>query len=52
VAAFDWESVASGLRMSVSIGLAEARAGDTVESVLHRSDESMYRTKPDEPAPA
>ncbi|HJV59294.1 MAG TPA: GGDEF domain-containing protein [Albitalea sp.] len=46
VAGFDWESIASGLRMSVSIGLAQAREGDTVESVLHRSDESMYRAKP------
>ena len=46
VADFDWESVAPGLRMSVSIGLSEARPGDTAESVLHRSDESMYKIKP------
>ncbi|MEP6874257.1 MAG: GGDEF domain-containing protein [Burkholderiales bacterium] len=46
VAEFDWESVAPGLRMSVSIGLSEARAGDSPESVLHRSDESMYGIKP------
>ena len=46
VAAFDWESVAPGLRVSVSIGLSQARAGDSAESVLHRSDESMYLTKP------
>jgi diguanylate cyclase (GGDEF)-like protein len=46
VAGFDWESVAPGLRLSVSIGLSEARAGDTAESVLHRSDQSMYLTKP------
>jgi len=49
VAAFDWESVAPGLRMSVSLGLSEARAGDTAESVLHRSDKSMYEQKPGEP---
>jgi diguanylate cyclase (GGDEF)-like protein len=50
VAGFDWESVAAGLRMSISIGLAEVRPGDTAESVLHRSDESMYRAKaPDQP---
>jgi diguanylate cyclase (GGDEF)-like protein len=51
VAAFDWESVASGLRMSVSIGVSEVRAGDTLESVLHRSDQAMYRTKGTERAP-
>jgi diguanylate cyclase (GGDEF)-like protein len=45
VAGFDWDAIAPGLRMSVSIGLSEARAGDTAEAVLHRSDQSMYRTK-------
>jgi diguanylate cyclase (GGDEF)-like protein len=47
VSEFDWESVAPGLRMSVSLGLSEAHAGDTAESVLHRSDKSMYQQKPD-----
>ncbi len=51
VAGFDWESIAPGLRVSVSIGLSEVRAGDSAESVLHRSDESMYRAKPLERAP-
>ena len=46
IATFDWESVAPGLRMSVSIGLSEARAGDTADTILHRSDQSMYLTKP------
>ena len=46
VAAFDWESIAPALRMTVSIGVSEARAGDTPEAVVHRSDESMYRAKP------
>ncbi|HKX42495.1 MAG TPA: tetratricopeptide repeat-containing diguanylate cyclase [Burkholderiaceae bacterium] len=45
VAAFDWESVAAGLRMAVSLGLSEAHPGDTAESVLHRSDKSMYQQK-------
>jgi DNA polymerase V len=45
VESFDCESVASGLRISVSIGLSEFRVGDTAESVVHRSDESMYRAK-------
>jgi diguanylate cyclase (GGDEF)-like protein len=51
IAAFDWESVAPGLRMSVSIGLSEARAGDTADTILHRSDQSMYLTKPVVPTP-
>ncbi|MDB5850367.1 MAG: hypothetical protein JWP29_4119 [Rhodoferax sp.] len=45
VADFDWESIAPGLRVSVSIGASQVRADDTAETVLHRSDESMYRTK-------
>jgi diguanylate cyclase (GGDEF)-like protein len=51
IATFDWNSIAPGLAMSVSIGLSEVGAGDTAESVLHRSDESMYRAKPMEPNP-
>lgn len=51
VATFDWESVAPGLRISVSLGLSELRAGDTAASMLQRSDESMYRAKPTESAP-
>ncbi len=46
VAAFDWESIAPGLRVTISVGLSRARQGDTAESVLHRSDESMYLSKP------
>jgi len=42
---FDWDSVAPGLQMSVTIGLGEVQAGDTAESVLHRSDQSMYGGK-------
>jgi diguanylate cyclase (GGDEF)-like protein len=46
VASFDWESVAPGLRMTVSIGVSKAHAGDTPDSVVHRSDQSMYQAKP------
>lgn len=45
VAAFEWESVAAGLRMSVSIGVSDARAGDTPEQMVHRADQSMYEAK-------
>ena len=50
VVGFDWEAIAPGLRLSVSIGTSEVRPGDSAESVLHRSDESMYRSKLTEPA--
>lgn len=45
VAEHDWHAVAAGLRVSVSIGVTEARDGDTPESLLHRSDLRMYETK-------
>lgn len=45
VAAHDWNTVAAGLRVSVSIGVTEAYDGDTPESLLHRSDLKMYETK-------
>ena len=46
IADFDWDSIAPGLRIAVSIGLSQAQPGDTAESLLHRSDKSMYSTKP------
>lgn len=52
VVSFDWGSIAPGLKVSVSIGISEVRPTDTVESLLQRSDESMYRTKPTHPGPA
>lgn len=45
IAGFDWGSIATGLHVSVSIGLSEAQPGDTAESVIHRSDKSMYLAK-------
>ena len=52
MAQFDWESVAPGLRVSVSIGLAEALPEDTAEAVVLRADQSMYRAKPAPPVTA
>jgi len=46
VADFDWNSIARGLRVSVTIGVSEAQPGDTVETIMHRSDKSMYNAKP------
>jgi len=45
VSGFDWESIAPGLHMSVSIGLSQANPGETAEAIVGRSDESMYRAK-------
>ena len=45
VSSFRWEAIAPGLSVSLSIGLSHAVAGDTVESIVHRSDSSMYSKK-------
>jgi diguanylate cyclase (GGDEF)-like protein len=45
IGAFDWEAVAQGLAVSVSIGLSQARAGDTIDELLGRSDDRMYESK-------
>lgn len=45
VARYDWESVAPGLQMSLSIGIAEAHTGETFESTLERADAEMYANK-------
>jgi PleD family two-component response regulator len=34
-----------GLSVTVSVGVARAEAGDSVEALLHRSDVAMYRAK-------
>jgi diguanylate cyclase (GGDEF)-like protein len=46
VIGFDWETIAQGLRVSVSIGVAVAAKGDTADTLLKRSDLSMYADKP------
>ena len=42
---FDWPSLAPGLYCSISVGVAAAVPGDTVESLTHRSDTAMYQQK-------
>lgn len=41
----DWDSLAPGLRVSISIGLEQARAGETMQALLQRSDDKMYADK-------
>jgi diguanylate cyclase (GGDEF)-like protein len=45
VLAHDWANVAPGLRVSVSIGLAAAEAGDTLLTLSQRADAQMYADK-------
>ena len=45
VRAFDWSTIAAGLHSSISVGVATAQAGDTIESLTHRSDAAMYQHK-------
>ena len=45
IAAFDWEAIAPGLSVSVSIGLSQAGLGDTIDDLLERSDDRMYASK-------
>lgn len=40
-----WDALAAGLAVSLSIGVVEARAGDTMAQLLKRSDERMYAVK-------
>ncbi len=46
LARHDWSAIAPGLQVSVSIGFAHAVEGDTAETLLQRSDHSMYAVKP------
>jgi diguanylate cyclase (GGDEF)-like protein len=40
-----WDLVAPGLRVTVSIGLASIRPGDTDQTMLHRADLCLYAAK-------
>jgi diguanylate cyclase (GGDEF)-like protein len=52
VAAFEWEAIAPGLAVTVSVGVAGVLDGDSGESAVHRADEAMYRVKSQRPASA
>ncbi len=41
----DWSRLAAGLRLSISLGLSQARPGDGLESLLQRGDQGMYLSK-------
>lgn len=45
VAAYDWESVAPGLAVTFSAGVAEYVPADSVQAINKRADEALYRAK-------
>lgn len=52
VSAHDWNAISDGLAVSISIGLAESVPGDSLETLLRRSDGSMYDLKNSTRTPA
>ncbi len=50
VAAYPWGMLASGLCVSVSLGLTRSRGDDSLDSLLLRSDLGMYAEKRQQPA--
>lgn len=45
VGQLSWPALAPGLRVGLSVGLAQAAPGDTVASLLQRSDRDMFQAK-------
>ena len=45
VRAHPWEEVAAGLVVTVSVGLAQLRAGESLDALARRADEAMYAAK-------
>ena len=46
IAGHDWDQLAEGLKVTVSIGVTSARQEDTVEALMRRADRLMYDHKP------
>jgi len=40
-----WPRLSAELEVALSVGIAQAAAGDTPADLLHRSDEAMFRQK-------
>ncbi|MCC5618979.1 GGDEF domain-containing protein, partial [Nostoc sp. CHAB 5836] len=50
VAAYPWGMLATGLCVSISLGLTRSRGDDSLDSLLLRSDLGMYAEKRQQPA--
>lgn len=42
---YEWHTIAPGLAVSISIGAVQAKHGELLEQVIHRSDQAMYARK-------
>ncbi|GAB4117329.1 MAG: hypothetical protein Fur005_24430 [Roseiflexaceae bacterium] len=45
IAEHNWNELYPGLRVTMSIGAAMAREGDTIHTLINRADECLYRAK-------
>lgn len=45
VEAHPWDALAAGLRVTISIGLSQARPGDTPAGLIERADTALYEAK-------
>lgn len=45
IAGHDWSGIEPRLRVTISVGVAESRSGDTLEQLVGRSDQAMYEHK-------
>lgn len=41
----DWTALAKGLKVTLSVGVAEIAAGESVSTLMHRADEALYAAK-------
>lgn len=45
IASHEWDAIASGLAVTISLGVAQSRAEDSLQELLARSDSAMYELK-------
>jgi len=45
LASHDWEALLPGQKITVSVGVAEAVSGDTLDQLLARADQFLYNSK-------
>ena len=42
VAAYNWESVGSGMRLTITVGTTQLLAGETADALVRRADMALY----------